>query len=109
MLPNEDDLVVVVWANFVGDESNQARPFQTIMKSGSRKPVAWRLSVLQERYSGLLPSAHLVFSEADLRSWMSPPLFLTCTRQSPLLVPVSLARSVLAWYEFDVWDEEHDV
>lgn len=98
----EDDFVVVIWAN---SGTDSGRPFETMTKHNSRRPVAWRLSYLQGKYAAALPSAHLVFSEEDLRSWMSPPLYATSTRNSPLLLPLSLARSVLGWQEFDFWDE----
>lgn len=102
---NEDDFVVVIWAN---TSSEGGRPFETMTKANSRLPVAWRLSYLQGKFSAALPSAHLVFSEADLRSWMSPPLYVTSTRQSPLLLPLSLARSVLGWQDFDFWEGDLD-
>ena len=100
----EDDLVVVVWANLSDKSDFRGRPFETLTKSNSRKPLAWRLSYLQGKYSGLLPSAYLVLDESDLRSWMSPPLYGSSSREKPLLVPLSLARSVLGWHEFDVWE-----
>ena len=101
--PAEDDFVVVIWAN---TQSEGGRPFETMTKSNSRLPVAWRLSFLQGKYSGALPNAHLIFSEADLRSWMSPPLYVTSSRDFPLLLPVSLAREVLGWQDFDFWLED---
>lgn len=106
-LPNENDLVVVAWANPAFLSGRSQRVFETISKAGSRNPVAWRLSYLETKWSGLLPAAYKVFSEDDLRSWMSEPLLGTCSRQSPLLVPLPIARSVLGWQEFDVWDGEH--
>lgn len=94
------EFVVVIWAN---QNSEGGRPFETMTKANSRLPVAWRLSLLQTKFAAALPSAHLIFSEEDLRSWMVPPLYATSSRQSPLLLPVSLARSVLGWQEFDFW------
>jgi hypothetical protein len=99
---NDADYVVVIWANA---SSEGGRPFETMTKQGSRLPVAWRLDFLQGKYSGALPDAHLVFSEADLRSWMSPPLYMTSTKNSPLLLPIPLARSVLGWQDFDYWKD----
>jgi hypothetical protein len=104
MLHNEDDLVVVVWANSAN--VTNGRPFETITKSNSRNPTAWSLSYLQEKYKGLLPQAHVVFSEEDLESWMRPPLLATSSRESPLLVPVRFARSVLGWTAFDAWEDD---
>lgn len=105
MTINEDDLVFVVWSNA---PNAQGRPFETMTKQGSRLPVAWRLSYLQEKYYGLFPQAHLVFSEEDLRSWMSPPLNGSVTRENPLLIPVRYAQSVLAWGDYDIWEGDHE-
>lgn len=107
-LENEKDLVVVIWANPNSVHSDRGRPFETIVKHGSRFPSAWRLSYLQGKYSGLMPHAYVVLSEDDLRSWMSPPLYATSTRERPLIVPVSLARKVFNWQDFDVWGDEVD-
>jgi hypothetical protein len=102
--PKSDaDYVVVIWANA---SSEGGRPFETMMKANSRNPVAWRLDFLQGKYAASMPSAHVIFSEDDLRSWMSPPLYATSTRESPLLLPIALARSVLGWQDFDFWKEE---
>lgn len=109
MLHNEEDLVVIVWANAANiDNAASGRPFETITKNNSRNPTAWRLSYLQAEYAGLFPSAHVVFSEDDLQSWMRPPLLGTSNREAPLLVPVRFARSVLGWTKFDVWEDESD-
>jgi hypothetical protein len=101
---DQDELVFVVWSN---TQNAQGRPFETMTKQGSRLPVAWRLSYLKEKYSGLYPQSHLVFSEDDLRSWMNPPLRGIINRNSPLLIPVEYAKSVLAWNEYDVWEGDH--
>lgn len=103
-LPNESDLVLVLWAN---RSSSSGRVFETITKHGSHNPVAWRLSYLQSKYSGVLPEAVLVNSEDELRSWMCEPLLSSSSRDKPLLVPVRFVRIVLGWSDFDVWDGEH--
>lgn len=100
---NEADYVVVVWANHP-DEHPHARPFQTITFENSRRPVAWNLNHLRQHHPTLISNTHIVFSEEDLRSWMSPPLYHTSTRENPLLIPIPFARSVLAWNDFDFWD-----
>ena len=107
VLPNEDDLVVVVWANPAYLSGSSERVFETISKQGSRFPVVWRHSYLKTKYAGLLPAAYTVFSDEDLRSWMCQPLLGTCSRQNPLLVPLPIVRSVLGWQDFDVWEGEH--
>lgn len=99
---NENDFVVVIWANI---QSEGGRPFETMTRANSRLPLAWRLSYLQGKFAAALPSAHLIFSEDDLRSWMSPPLYATSSRQSPLLLPLRFARDVLGWHEFDFMEE----
>lgn len=104
-LLNESDLVLVLWAN---SSSVQGRVFETITKHGSHNPVAWRLSYLQNKYSGLIPNAVFVESEDELRSWMSEPLLRTSTREKPLLVPVRIVRIVLGWSIFDVWDGDSE-
>lgn len=100
--PDLGDFVVVVWANPAAlSGSSQARPFETIVGEDSNVPIAWSLPYLRSSYSNLLEGAYLVLSEEDLRSWMSFPLFATCSRKAPLLVPVPLVGSVLAWHDFE--------
>lgn len=100
---DEDDLVVIVWSN---TSSNQGRPFETMIKHGSRLPVAWSLANLQSKYLALYPDTHLVLSEDDLRSWMSPPLSGSIKRDNPLLIPVKYAKSILGWQEYTIWEDE---
>lgn len=100
---DEDDLVFIVWSN---TSSSQGRPFETMTKHGSRLPVAWSLSNLQSKYLSLYPDTHLIFSEDDLRSWMSPPLSGTIEREKPLLIPVKYAKSVLGWQDYNIWEDE---
>lgn len=97
------DLVIVLWSNA---HSENGRPFETLTRPHSSIPLAWQESFLQNKFSSLLPSVYTVFSDDDLRSWMSPPLAGTVTREHPLLVPIHIARSVLGWHDFDVWKPE---
>lgn len=106
-LPNEDDLVVLIWANLSEKSVSRGRPYETMTKHRSFNPVAWRLSFLRGKYSGMLVGLTLLKSEEDVKEHLSLPRISEYSRENPLLVPVSLARSVLGWQEFDIWEDDH--
>lgn len=108
-LPDEKDLVVIVWANLSEKSVSRGRPYETMTKHGSWNPVAWRLSFLRGKYSGLLQDLTVLKSEDEVKEHLSLPKVSDYSRSNPVLVPVSLARSVLGWNEFDVWEDDHNV
>lgn len=101
----EEDLVVIVWANLSEKSDFRGRPYETMIKASSSKPIAWRLSFLHSKYAELMSKVVVLESEDAVREHLAVPLLLNYTKDAPVLVPLRFARSVLGWVEFDVWEE----
>lgn len=101
-----DVLVVVLWANSADAPDFRGRPFETLKQKGSANPLAWQLSMLQDRYGWLMSQARLVYSPEELTKYTTYPLLHSLTREAPLLIPVGLAQAVLGWQTFDIWEPD---
>ena len=102
---SESELVIAIWINPKRAKARpNARPLETLTSEKSTFPIAFPLEKLQTIASWMYCTVARESSEVDavLTSGKA-------TRQSPLLVPVSLARSYLGWDEFYIPTEYTDV
>lgn len=94
-----EDLAIVVWIDPDALDRPQKRLLETITSRNSRLPLAFPIRSLQLS----LPYASTV-TEDTLQEKM-----LASTKESPIIIPISLARSSLGWTEFDIAGEERSV
>jgi hypothetical protein len=90
---SEEDLAVVIWVNPKISKRPQSRRLETMTSPNSRYPMAF-------------PIAHLTSHQAwkTFKVTKNPndidSLIGKTSRQSPILVPLPLAKSYLGWDEF---------
>lgn len=98
---SEDQLVIAVWVNPKrANKRSQARLLETLTSEKSPIPIAFPLETLQ-----------------TIESWMYSPVAKSVedvdkllvvdktSREKPLLVPLSIARSYLGWDNFYIPSE----
>jgi len=102
---SEDQLVVAVWFNSKKVTSRpNARRLETFTTESSHHPIAFPLETLQESHSWMYcPVAE---DSQDLNTMLEPG---QATRDKPLLVPLSLAKSHLGWQDFYIPSEYKEV
>ena len=102
----EDECVVLIWANSSEKSVSTGRPFTTMTRQGSKKPVCWDYSYLVKEYGSLLETCVVVSTPDSLRREISPERLPLHTAENPLIVPDWIARQVLGWVYFDYWNED---
>lgn len=88
---SDHDAAVVVWLNPEVPNRPQKRLLETLTAPDSLVPLAFPIRSLR-----LTVTSARVAASSTLQD-----LILTSTKENPILVPVSLARSELGWTEFD--------
>lgn len=91
-----EDLAIVVWIDPEAINRPQKRLLETLTNRNSRLPLAFPIRTLQLS----LPYASTVTEDT-----MQERL-LASTREHPVIIPISLARSSLGWTEFDIAGDE---
>jgi hypothetical protein len=102
---SESELVIAIWTNPMRAKARpNARLLETLTSEKSTFPIAFPLEKLQTitswMYCVVVRDSHEVDSALAAG---------TATREKPLLVPLSLARSYLGWEEFYIPTEYTDV
>ena len=102
---SEEELVVAVWFNSKKATSRpNARRLETFTTESSHHPIAFPLETLQESHSWMYCS--VAEDSQDLNTMLEPG---QATRDKPLLVPLSLAKSHLGWQDFYIPSEYKEV
>jgi hypothetical protein len=102
---SESDLVIAIWINPKREKARpNARRLETLTSEKSIFPIAFPLEKLQTIASWMYCTVARESSEVDEAISSGK-----ATRQNPLLVPLSLARSYLGWDEFYIPTEYTDV
>ena len=98
---SEEELVVAVWFNPKKVKSRpNARRLETLTSEKSHYPIAFPLATLQETESWMY--CPVAKQPSDLETFLTPE---KATREKPLLVPLTLAKSYLGWLEFHIPSE----
>jgi hypothetical protein len=91
----EEELAVVVWTNPKSKTSKHSRTLETMTAETSRFPMAFPLSALRGHRSW--QKAVVVTNSSEVYS-----LLKATSRTSPLIIPLTIARSALGWDNFYV-------
>jgi len=102
---SEEDMVVAVWSN---PRKRKARPnarlLETFTSDKSIYPIAFPLSKLQTIKSwSYCPVAK---DSTDIQNLLTPE---NSSREKPILIPLTLAKSYLGWLEFYIPTEYAEV
>lgn len=95
MSARNDDFVVILWYH-----GEKGRPFDTISDKSTSLPNAYALEYLETNHKNICEASTLVKTAEDLKNWTSSTLLSTVTANSPLFVPISVAKSELGWTDF---------
>lgn len=95
--------VVLLWCH-----GGKGRPFDTISDDLTRFPNAYALNYLENHHKRLFEASTLIKTEQELKDWTSSILFPTVTANSPLLVPVEIAKTALGWSNFNYISGENE-
>lgn len=101
----EKDLVVAIWLNPKKQGSRpNARHLETITSKESSNPIAFPLKLLKNnKVWALCP---VVIKTEDIDVWLTPK---GASRERPLLVPLTIAKSYLGWEDFYIPSEYTEV
>ena len=92
----EEDLVVAVWANPKKQKGRpNARTLETLISEASIHPIAMPLASLKSIKSWM--NCSVATTSLDVDRFLTPEL---SSRENPILIPVSLAKSYLGWKDF---------
>lgn len=92
----EKDLVIAVWANPKKRKGRpNARLLETMTSDKSSYPLAFPLETLQKIQSWMYCLVATTSIEAEL--YLTPE---HSSRENPILIPISLAKSYLGWQDF---------
>ena len=90
---SEEDLAVVIWSNPKISKRPQSRRLETMTSPRSSYPMAFPISLLISHHAW--KKFKVVKSPEDIDL-----LIGATSRQTPILVPLPLAKSYLGWDEF---------
>lgn len=90
---NEEDLAIVIWANPKISKRPQSRRLETMTSPLSKYPMAFPISYLSSNHAW--KAFKIVKNSTDIDLSIDKT-----TRQSPILIPLPLAKSYLGWDEF---------
>ena len=90
---SEEDLAVVIWSNPKISKRPQSRRLETMTSPRSSYPMAFPISHLTSHHAW--KKFKVVRTPEDIDS-----LIGATSRQTPILVPLPLAKSYLGWDEF---------
>lgn len=91
-MKNIENMAVVVWLNPDFTPNSQKRLLETIFSQESTDPIAFPVDILKTR----LPEA-IFATEEDLHTKI-----FESSEQNPIILPVSVATSVLGWVDFHI-------
>lgn len=95
---SEEELVVAVWVNPKRvNKRSQARPLETLISEKSNMPLAFPLDTLQTIDSWMY--CPVAKTSEDIDKWL---IIGGATREKPLLIPLTLAKTFLGWDTFYV-------
>ena len=101
----EKDLVVAIWLNPEKQGSRpNARRLETITSKESPNPIAFPLALLKK--NKVWASCPIVVKIEDIDVWLTPK---GASREKPLLVPLTIAKSYFGWEEFYIPSEYKEV
>ena len=89
---SESDLAVVVWMNPESPGRPQKRLLETLTSRESTAPLALPIRSLTLSLPNPIPATEDTLQER----------ILTSSKEEPLIIPLTLARSHLGWTEFDI-------
>lgn len=93
-----EDLVVAVWANPRKQKGRpNARTLETLISEASTHPIAMSLASLKAIHSW--KSCPVATTSIEIDFLLTPEI---SSRENPILIPISLAKSYLGWQEFYV-------
>ena len=101
----ENQLVVAVWFNSKKSSSRpNARRLETFTTSSSYHPIAFPLETLRESKSWMY--CPVAKDSSDLNFMLEPG---QATKDKPVLVPLTLAKSHLGWQDFYIPSEYTEI
>lgn len=95
---SEGDLAVIVWRNPRHTLSNQVRYLETMTSDASPLPMVFPIEALRTKREW--KSAKVVHNSTDLMNQMHQS-----SRNTPLIVPIPLAKAFFGWEDFFVPSE----
>lgn len=96
---NLDEPAVIVWISEEALNKPQKRLLETLTSRNSRLPLAFSVRTLQMSVPYATTADEETLQDSLLRS----------SKDNPVIIPISLARSSLGWTEFDIAGDERSV